>query len=174
MPTTIDNSELDLGDRVEDTLSGMEGTVVALAEHLTGCSRVGIAPVDPSRCGDDIFLYADQVTQIELDDGEEVTVDYEPTTSVDFDLGELVTDSVTGFEGVVAVVTFELYNCPRVGVQSVDVTDSTETGDMEFFDAPRLESQGTVVHEELADLQDTDDTSSTGPVTSDIERTPSR
>lgn len=37
-------SEIKLGDKVRDTISGFEGIVVAICDWLSGCRRITISP----------------------------------------------------------------------------------------------------------------------------------
>lgn len=52
-------------------------------------------------------------------------------------LGDLVRDSVTGFEGVAVSITRYLQGCRRVGVQSRKLIDG-KPGDWQTFDEPQL------------------------------------
>ena len=36
--------KIDLGDKVRDVIEGVEGIVVYISRHLTGCDRVGVQP----------------------------------------------------------------------------------------------------------------------------------
>jgi hypothetical protein len=36
---------INLGDKVKDTITGLEGVVLARAEYLTGCSQVNVQPL---------------------------------------------------------------------------------------------------------------------------------
>lgn len=79
-------------------------------------------------------------------------MDEESITETDIALGQRVRDEVTGFEGVVVVQTYFLYNCPQVCVQPTGGTDVTEVGDSEWFDTPRVSVLDEGVSEEYGDL----------------------
>jgi hypothetical protein len=52
-------------------------------------------------------------------------------------LGDKVTDSISGFSGVVVQVTEYLYGCRRMGVESTQLKDGN-TIPPEYFDEQRL------------------------------------
>lgn len=37
--------DIELGDVYQDTISGCTGVVTAIADHLTGCARIGLYPL---------------------------------------------------------------------------------------------------------------------------------
>lgn len=66
----------------------------------------------------------------------------------DVKLGVRVKDTVTGFEGIVSVVSDHLYGCSRIGVTPEVEEGATNSGDVEFFDEPRLEVLDDGIREE--------------------------
>lgn len=147
-------SRIGLGNRVVDKMSGFEGVVSTVSEHLSGCSRIEVTAQGNGSQRTKEWFYEGQ---LELDGGGK-TFDEEPVTETDIDLGDLVRDEVTGFKGIAVVVYFEPYNCPSVGVQPTCGGDKTEKGDLEVIDAPRL----TVVRDDVVDdFENMDDDSAT-------------
>jgi len=115
----VEDTDIGLGYRVRDTISGYEGIVTDIGTHLTGCTRFGVMPdshEDPTRRGDTEFFYGAQL-EILSEDTDYAEDAEDSITEVDFDLGDVVEDDVTGFRGVASTITYNLYNCPRVAVQ---------------------------------------------------------
>lgn len=130
-------SEVQLGDKVQDRVSSFTGIVNTVGDHLAGCRRIGALPLDtedPTRKGDEEFFYEDQLEIL-----EEEYWDESPETETDFQLGEIVRDEVTGFKGVVHIINFHLWNCPQILVKRVDEEGSLES---EWFDEPQLQKEG--------------------------------
>lgn len=130
--------DIKLGYEVEDSISGFRGIVTTIGYHVSGCTRFGVRPVGegPSdRRGEEEFFYE---AQLEINDKETdyVSAGEESMAEVDFELGERVQDTITGIEGYVAVINYELWNCPKIGYQS----SSDNESNFEWSDAPRLES----------------------------------
>ncbi len=154
--------DIELGDIAEDTISGYEGVVTAIAYHLTGCTRIEISAYE-SPSADSQFFYEEQ-----LETHGESEYDHEIVTDTEFELGENVRDDVTGFEGYIVTITYELYNCPSVGVQS----DSDEK-DTEWFDVPRVSKLDNGVRENFTELSEKSG-GETGAASTDIVRKPVR
>jgi heat shock protein HspQ len=148
---------VDIGDKVEDQISGFEGIVTMTGDHITGCERIGVHPVDNPRRGDQEFFY-----EAQLDVLEKKVFDEDVVTDVEFDLGNTVRDEITGFEGYVVVINYQLWNCPQVLVQATE-SDDGEKGDSEWFDAPRLYQISEGVNADFQDLSDKE-TAETGAV----------
>jgi len=168
------SDDIELGEEVQDKVSGFRGVVVAIADHLSGCNRIGVRANDTETLAhrsDEEFFYEDQLEQTGeapfAERGEKAQTDTEIT------LGEEVRDDVTGFEGIASTIRYELYNCPRIAVTPVDDSSPTENGDREWFDAPRLSVIGEGVTDEYADLQEAA-TSETGSSGSDGSRKQSK
>jgi len=127
-----------LGARAEDSITGYEGIVVSVAYHITGCERIGVRALnEPSEVDATEWLY--EANALTGDEPIEGYVADEPVTSTDFDLGWRLRDRVTGAEGVATTINFNLYNCPRVGIDAVDDEPPEEPRDRFWFDAPRME-----------------------------------
>lgn len=160
----MEESEVELGQEVQDQISGFRGIVMTYGEHLTGCTRIGVRPVgeeDTAHRGEEEFFYPDQ---LELIDGETRWTDRKVVEEVDFELGEQVRDDPTNFEGFAAVINYKLFNCPSVAIQPVDKSDVTERGELEWFDAPRVERTGDGIREDYHTITENDETAETGAV----------
>jgi len=159
------DTDIDLGTVYEDTISGYTGVVTAIADHLTGCTRVELSQVESSTASSEWF-YADQLRSV--DDLEAPEYNHDVVTSCDFTLGEYVRDTVTGYTGNISSITYELFNCPRIVVQSLG--DGKET---EGFDVTRVEHVDDGVAEDFRDA-DAEDTGETGAACEDVVRSPDR
>lgn len=154
--------DVELGKQVADEVSGFRGIVTTIAEHLTGCARIGVQPTEaegPSVRGEEEFFYPSQISKY-----SQGTFDLpdDPQTEVGIEMGQRVQDDVTGFEGVVSTITYSLFNCPRVAVSPVDVDDVTEQKDRGWFDAPRVSVVGDGISGEYVELTTSTDESATG------------
>lgn len=148
----MQETEVQLGDLVEDQISEYEGVVHIIGDHITGCTRIGcLGASDPTNPDKESFFYEEQ---LEVKNQE---VDADPQTECEFETGQPVIDVVTGFSGVVSVINYCLYNCPQILVQPTDEEDP------EWFDAPRLrENERGVSHETTFD--DLEAVSETGSI----------
>lgn len=57
---------------------------------------------------------------------------------MEIQLGSRVKDRITGFQGIVVVVSNYLYGCRRMGVQPEELREG-KPGEAHFFDEPQLE-----------------------------------
>ena len=54
-------------------------------------------------------------------------------------LGDIVTDRISGYEGIVIARTEWLYGCTGIGVQSTGLKDDGTKRDTQWFDEPSLD-----------------------------------
>jgi hypothetical protein len=120
-----------LGKHAVDQISNFEGIVTRVAYHLVGCERIQLTADDDKTSTSKSEYFYD--AQLDYSDSD-VKLSEEPVTDCVFECGQRVRDTVTGFEGIATVVTFELYNCP-----SVAITDENDPDETQWFDAPRVE-----------------------------------
>lgn len=152
------NTDIQHGYRVEDTISGFEGIVTLIGDHISGCTRFGVHPVDDSKRGSQEFFFEEQ---LEVVDQETDFVDFDVETDVHFELGDVVYDEVTGFRGVVTVINYKLWNSPKVHIQSSSETATTEEQDSMWLDDMRVVTTGDSTD---FDASSRDNYSNTGPV----------
>lgn len=57
---------------------------------------------------------------------------------MEINLGDRVRDKITGFQGVVVVISSYLHGCRRLGIQPEELRDG-KPGEAQFFDEPQLE-----------------------------------
>lgn len=136
----MEDTEIELGQLVQDEISGFTGYVTIIGDHITGCTRFGVWPAGDGEAtvdrGEHEFFYEAQLEIIE----EETDFTDEPTIEdTDFELGERAHDRVSGVEGIVTVINYKLWNCPQV---ALEVDAGEDESNIEWFDAPRLESTG--------------------------------
>lgn len=139
----MDESEIELGQIVTDAISGYTGVVNTIGHHISGCTRIGVYPVNnldddrefTTQRGSEEFFYPDQldlvVTASQWHDPDGLNTDY------DVELGDTVEDSISGFEGTAVVINHLLFNVPQVAVRP-EVTNTSEKADMAWFDIPQL------------------------------------
>lgn len=157
--------DVQLGQKVRDEISGFTGIVTTIGDHITGCTRIGVHPSgeeETTNRGSEEFFFDPQLTIVE-EETEFAEYGENALTDVEFELGERVRDTVTEFEGVAVVINYSLFNCPSIAVEATDV-DADENIDLEWFDAPRLNSVDEGITGEFADLQQSDAVEATGPV----------
>jgi len=131
----MSDQEIGLGMIVADRVSGFEGVVTLIGHHITGCTRYGVYPIDVAtdNRGTREFFYASQLEIVDDDSKFSEEAD-EAIIESPFELGQIVKDEITGFEGVATVVNFKLWNCPAVCVQSRSDPDESQ-----WYDDSRLE-----------------------------------
>jgi len=170
---TVD-ADIALGDVVRERISGMVGIVVTHAVHISGCDRYGVRPLGTERAErDEEFYFPTELTTVDpdedvdedLDVDLDIAADVDPTTEVDFALGNVLEDDVSGVEGYATTITFNLFNCPQVAL--TPTSDETET---EWADAPTVSVVREGLAREYADLVESDTESETGSVGSDNRR----
>jgi len=160
------DDDIVLGVRATDTISGFEGIVTTISNYLTGCTSVELIHDGghEDRPPESDFFYE---AQIDVLDGG-VMDDIGPQTSEsEIPLGTKVRDTVTGIEGYVIMVQYELYECPRIGVQPTK--NSVEKPDVHGFDEPRLEVIGDGIRDEYSEMSE-NAVNETGSMTADIDR----
>lgn len=133
--------EIELGDRVQDQISGFTGIVSTVGYHITGCTRFGVYPACDEatvKRGSEEFFFEDQLNLVNGESFKGVeTTDIE---DIEIELGECVRDDITGYEGYVVVINTLLWNCPQISVQREVNAGEDEKPALEWFDLPRLET----------------------------------
>ena len=172
----MSQSDPQLGDKVQDQISGFTGIVSSVGEHISGCNRFGVYALgeeSSDRRGEQEFFYADQLEILE-DDTEFSEAGEESHVDAEVDLGDIVVDTVTGFDGTVAVINYKLWNCPQVLVQP-STNDDGSLDDAEWFDVVRLvvQTKGNLDFWNGEEVDD-QDSSSTGAVVDSRNRNESR
>jgi len=173
----MSQTEPQLGQKVQDSISGFTGIVTTVGDHISGCNRYGVRPVGDEETvqrGDQEFFYADQLEILD-DDTEFSEAGEESYVDTNIELGNRVMDRVTGFQGTVSVINYKLWNCPQVLVQP-NANDDGSLDDAEWFDVVRLAEREGNVEYDFWDGEDVDeqDASSTGAVSDSRSRNESR
>lgn len=136
------DARFQLGDSVEDKISKFKGIVGGVAYHISGCERYGVYEYDnATNAGDKVWFFEGQLQNSPI--AMTIPFEEEPETSVDFDVGWLVRDKITGIEGIVLTVTFSSYNCPEACVLPLPEEENPiERPDTIWIDAPLIEVVG--------------------------------
>jgi len=153
-------TDIELGQMVQDRISGFTGIVSLIGEHISGCERVGVYPVGEEgsdRRGDEEFFYEYQLDVVEEE--TEWTEELEPRTESEVSLGSVVSDNVTDIKGTAVVINYKLFNCPSVCIQPLGDSHS-EKPDTEWIDDLRLNVQTSGVGKFTDDDSSTEETGS--------------
>lgn len=137
-----DDRTFDLGQFVQDEISGFVGVVFTVGFHINGCERIGVRRLGdsddpPKTVSKEEFFYP---TQLDLVEKQTQWSDIDPVTEIDCEIGERVRERSTMFEGHVHVVNFSLFNCP----QALAYKNSGEV-EARWIDAPLIEPLGDAI-----------------------------
>jgi len=177
-----EQTDIKLGFRVRDRISGYEGIVTDIGTHITGCTRYGVMPdnhEDTTDRGSTEFFYGAQL-EILSTETEFVDAGEQAIQSTSFELGNMVRDDITGFKGIATSITYNLYNCPRVAISlrrpdnNRGLLDRGESNlddvSREWFDAPRVYAENKGIMPDYAELMQNEVTAETGAPSSDVGR----
>lgn len=161
-------TEFGLGQTVRDEISGFEGIVTRIGDHISGCKRIEVSPTNVAHddAGETAWFYEAQLKLV--DDSTQFSDDViTPFGESEFEVGQLVRDELTEFEGVASVINYPLFNCPRVLVQNPEDPDESH-----WFDTVRLEAMSEGPEIEFEDVLNADEhTQSTGACAQDAPST---
>jgi hypothetical protein len=166
-PTTnriMVDTEIELGQKVQDQISGFTGIVTTVGEHFNGCERIGVYPSGEEQAasrGEQEFFFEDQLEVLE-EENEFTDEVREDVYDIDLELGNIVQHIPTGFEGYIGVINYHLWNTPQIAVYRGEAEDEVNN---EWFDLPSLQhiSEGLADHcEEVKD--NADSATDTGPI----------
>lgn len=59
-----DETEIELGHKVRDTVTGVEGIAVTKTDHIWNCTRIGVRLTDTQGYGDQEFFDAPQLEKV--------------------------------------------------------------------------------------------------------------
>ena len=107
---------MNLGDKVKDVATGLEGVVVEVASWLTGCDTALIQ--SKPKKGETVPPNAVWVDRVRLKVVKRAVVLVPVYPEPYFNLGERVVDSVTGLGGVVTGISCYLSGAVKVGIQA--------------------------------------------------------
>lgn len=124
----MEDHKIQLGQKVQDRISKFTGIVTKAGTHITGCERFGVRPVGEEvtdHRGEEEFFHPQQlnILEEETDFSEEGRVGY---VDHGFTIGERVRDDISGFEGVICVINYRLWNCPSFLVYATASTTDEE------------------------------------------------
>jgi len=156
------NEDIQLGYKVRDRISGFEGIVTDIALHISGCTRFGVYPIDNSDRGSQEWFYG---TQLKVQNANtDLTPDAaDSITESQFTVGEKVRDEITKIEGYVTTITFDIYNCPQIGIKPTS-SDRKESADKVWADEPHVESIDDGMIEKFEPLTEETEEAATGSV----------
>lgn len=131
-------SNIELGDKVKDVVTGIEGIVVVVHDYLYGVSRIGIQPEGSCEGKPHETINAD-IFQAEVI--KKKAVDRKGTTAKKvINLGSEAKCSITGFSGVCTGRAEWLYACTKVLIQPRRILEKTGLPvDSQWFDEGQIE-----------------------------------
>jgi len=156
------DTNIELGDYVQNRQTNTNGYVTDIADHLTGCTRVGVRPRshDRNEHHETEFYYPAELTVVSAP--QDITSgDARIPADPRIEPGHVVEDEVTGLRGLVGIVTYNQFNCPQACVYAE--TEDGYASDGEWIDIPRLTVETDEYVGEYEDSND-DDPQSTGPM----------
>ena len=130
--------EINIGDLVKDTVTGIIGVVVVRHDYLYGVPRVGIQPSGSFEGKAHETIHID-ILQAELE--QKNVVDRKGAQKKDtIPLGSKCKCKVTGYEGICTGKAEWLYACTKVMIQSQKTNPKTLMPlDAVWFDEPGIE-----------------------------------
>jgi hypothetical protein len=117
-----------LGELVTDSISGFTGIAETRSEWINQCYRISVRPttLDNGKVMDAGHFDDKQLKQY--------AADAVPRTYIGIHPGDEVTDSITGFKGIVINRSEYIFSEPRIDVQSKKLTKTGELGPIYSFD----------------------------------------
>lgn len=130
-----------LGRRAKDKVSGLEGVCEAITFDLYGCVQVAIAtPIDKDgKFVDGRILDVQRVQVIDADNRVLPCPAFSNPERAFSLLGKKVRDRVSGMSGVLASISFELYDAQMKGVISPPVDKDGKPADGRWMSLSRVE-----------------------------------
>ena len=113
--------EVSLGQTVKDEVTGIEGTVTGVSDHLSDCQT---AQIEYEQAGSrqSMHLPITRLVITEIDDNG--LVDDDGTASLDrLELGQLVRDRITGFTGIITMTGRHIDEATKVYVRPAEVDE---------------------------------------------------
>jgi hypothetical protein len=132
-------TKFNLGDRVRDRLTRIEGVIIGYYFHLSGCQYVETVPdakPDDTKSPDTNYGPEERYELVEAGDPETVKVPDISTCHVK--LGDEVKDNLSGFKGHAIMLQIPLFGVGRVGVEP-SLDKDGKLPDAIFFDEQRIE-----------------------------------
>jgi len=146
---------IQLGQKVQDRISGFSGIVNTVGDHIAGCRRIGVRPSQSGdnleetiQRGDEEFFFEEQLNVLEVEN-QFTDVAEDSVTEVDFELGEWAQDKVSKFQGSICVINCHLYNCPQIMLRSNGPEPETL-----WIDEPQVEVLDEGVSDEFGEHDD--------------------
>ncbi len=112
--------KVELGDEVFSEISNIKGICVGISRELHGCDRITIQPQDPLAKAVIPAWDVDDVRVQVLTKGKvKPVLEHQPKPS--FDLGDEITDDITGFKGIAVTFVTSINGCIYVKVHSKQI-----------------------------------------------------
>jgi len=137
------HEQVALGQRVEDTVTGIRGTVTSLSDHISDCRTATVEYQDDdgtlnrtTRSVERFRVINDGVSSQVNGDGRAIM------KHKDIELGDTVVHEPSGFEGVVTLVTYHAFEATKLYVRPQEVgPDGRKSGEkLHAFEVNLVES----------------------------------
>lgn len=127
-----------LGTEVTDSVTGFKGVAMSRTEFLHGCVKIEI---QPKKLIDGKMAEAGYLDEVQLKENDPKTT--KPKNTL---LGQLLTDSISGFQGVGVAYTEYLHASPRISLQPKAMREGKPL-DGYMFDVPQLKEYQSPITE---------------------------
>lgn len=128
-------TKFNLGDRVEDTLTGIEGVIITYYFHLNGCQYIEVEPdakdnarAEPLYMSEDRFQISKRAAKFKV---PEIATSH-------VKLGNKAKDMLTGLSGHAVIIQVPLFGAARVAIEPTEIKNG-KLPDAIFFDEQRVE-----------------------------------
>lgn len=124
-------------DELRDTVTGFEGTVVAIVDYASRGTQYGLQP----KCKDNLIPDVQAIDEAQLELVKAAGEKRTPFAESTFNNGDKVRDKVTGFKGTITARTEYLNGCihysvtPRVHERKIIRTERFAQADLEILQA---------------------------------------
>lgn len=136
MADTVD-TQVGLGIRCRDEITGFEGVATIQTEHLNGCLRLLLEPTERNSKGEMIERCSFDIQQLKAVSGSErckVKI-----IRPKIPMSAMVRDMVTGISGMVVARSTLLGGSPEIGIQPKGLKENGSPLDALFFAENRVE-----------------------------------
>jgi hypothetical protein len=127
-----------LGDSVKDVISGFTGIVTEREQHMHGCDRLVVSPtsITPEGALKESYVFDAQRLEV-IAKGVIACL---PVSEADsrFTLGAEAQDEVTGFKGIVSVISTTIYGLVAISIDPGKLSKDQVPESSQVFHATRV------------------------------------
>jgi len=116
----MNEMKVELGDLAKDTITGFIGVVKYHSKYMHNCDAFGLQPQDLK---DGVPIDVKQFDAPGVVVCKKKVVDVMPAAPMTFNFGDVVSDTLSDFKGIVTAYSAWVSGCNRVGVQASKLKD---------------------------------------------------